>query len=128
METEFKPNYAIHPGIVLKEDLKLLKISQIKLSKLTGISKTVINEIIKGKRDINAKIAVILEEFIGFEPAGFWIKLQSFYDETKARLELYEEKNSVVIEQNFIEEDEIHYKEIQNKIIVDFEKDILFAA
>lgn len=85
METEFKPNYAIHPGIILDDDLKSLKMKQAELSKRTGISKTIINEIIKGKRGINADIAISLESILS-EPAEFWMTLQAKYEETLARL------------------------------------------
>lgn len=87
METKFKPNYAIHPGMLLLDDLETMEMSQKELSEKIGVSKTVINEIIKGKRDINAKIAVLLEKTID-EPANFWLNAQALYDETMARLEL----------------------------------------
>lgn len=79
MATEYKPNYANHPGLFLNEDLKALKISQKKFAEMTGISKTIINEIIKGKRDVNARIAVLFEQYLG-EPAEFWMKIQAAYD------------------------------------------------
>lgn len=137
METEFKPNYAIHPGIFLKEDLLMLKISQSKLSELTGIPKTVINEIIKGKRSINAKISILLDEIIGFEPNGFWLKLQTAYDELVARLEFEREKKSVIIKQErntykLNEKYEMNTVNIEfnhiNRIVLNYSKDLLFAA
>lgn len=87
METEYKPNYVVHPGMILRDDLELMGMTQAELAKETGISKTIINGIIKGKRNLTAKYAVLLEKVID-EPAGFWLKLQSDYDETIARLEL----------------------------------------
>ncbi|MDR2201638.1 MAG: HigA family addiction module antidote protein [Clostridiales bacterium] len=87
MENKYIPNYAVHPGVVLADDLKLAKITQKELAVKTGIPKTIINEIIKGKRGINAKIAVLFERVFAYE-ASYWLRLQSFYEETLARLEL----------------------------------------
>lgn len=95
MKTKFLPNYCIHPGIFLKEELKLLNIKQTELSEKTGLSKTVINEVIKGKRDINARMAVLFEQILE-SPAKYWLNLQSIYDEAIARIHLNLEKNKIV--------------------------------
>lgn len=94
METEFNPKYAFHPGVFLKDDLRALGISQKKFSEMTGISTTVINELIKGKRNISTSLALIFEKHLG-EPAEFWMNVQSKYD-------LYVMRNSVsCIEKGF---------------------------
>lgn len=95
MKTKFLPNYCIHPGIFLKEELKLLNIKQTELSEKTGLSKTVINEVIKGKRDINARMAVLFEQILE-SPAKYWLNLQSIYNEAIARIHLNLEKNKIV--------------------------------
>ena len=87
MATEFKPNYAVHPGILLREEIEALNLTQKEVSQKAGISKTIINEIIKGKRGINAEIAVRLESVLE-SPARFWLNVQSLYDETIARAKL----------------------------------------
>lgn len=84
MGTKFSPNYAIHPGVFLNEELRALNISQKDLADKTGISRTIINEVIKGKRAINAKMAVLFEKVLE-SPAKFWLNLQIIYDEAKAR-------------------------------------------
>ena len=87
MATEFKPNYAVHPGILLREEIEALNLTQKEVSEKAGISKTIVNEIIKGKRGINAEIAVRLESVLE-SPARFWLNAQSLYDETIARAKL----------------------------------------
>lgn len=87
MATEFKPNYAVHPGILLREEIEALNLTQKEVSQKAGISKTIVNEIIKGKRGINAEIAVRLESVLE-SPARFWLNAQSLYDETIARAKL----------------------------------------
>lgn len=79
MATEYNPNYCLHPGEFLKDDLKMLKMSQKTLAKTSGFSTTVINEVIKGKRKVNADMAIKFEEIIG-EPASFWMDAQRNYD------------------------------------------------
>lgn len=91
IKNEFLPNYAVHPGVILKEDMEMVGMTQKELSDKTGISKTVINEIIKGKRKINAEIAVLLEGVL-FSPAKYWLNLQSNYEEALARIKLNKPK------------------------------------
>ncbi len=48
----------IHPGIILKKEfLEKLHISSRTLSIETGITKSIMNQILKGKRDITAHIS-----------------------------------------------------------------------
>ncbi|MFQ7034532.1 MAG: helix-turn-helix transcriptional regulator [Candidatus Borkfalkia sp.] len=60
MATEFNPNYAIHPGILLLEEIEALNMTQKEVAEKIGVSKTIINEVIKGY-GINAELAVRLE-------------------------------------------------------------------
>lgn len=87
MAIEFKPNYAVHPGVLLKEELDALHLTQKAAAEKAGVSKTVINEVIKGKRGISAELAVKLESVVE-SPARFWLNVQSIYDEIMARVKL----------------------------------------
>ena len=87
MAAEFKPNYAVHPGVLLKEELDALHLTQKAAAEKAGVSKTVINEVIKGKRGISAELAVKLESVVE-SPARFWLNAQSIYDEIMARVKL----------------------------------------
>ena len=89
METKFKPDYAVHPGILLKEELEALHLTQKAAAEKAGVSKTVINEVIKGKRGISAELAVKLEAVVE-SPARFWLNAQSIYDEIMARVKLHQ--------------------------------------
>lgn len=55
------------------------RLTQSELSRRTGIPRTTINEIIKGKRPITAETALILGTFFNMDPQ-FWINLQSRYE------------------------------------------------
>lgn len=80
-------NYAIHPGILLQEEIDAMNLTQKEVAEKAGVSKTIINEVIKGKRSINAELAVRLESVLQ-SPARFWLNAQSMYDETMARAKL----------------------------------------
>lgn len=84
MAIEYRPNYAVHVGKYLKDALAAHNMKQSELSEKTGISKTIINEIINGKRGINVNIAVLLEPVFGF-PANFWLGIQNEYEVVKNR-------------------------------------------
>jgi addiction module HigA family antidote len=75
------------PGRILKEEfLDGFHLSQAELSERTGIPRSTINEIIKGKRPINAETAFALGTFFGMSPQ-FWANLQSQYDLRRVELE-----------------------------------------
>jgi len=60
--------------------------SQIDLAKLINIKLSQLNEIIKGKRNINANLALLQEKALGID-ADFWKEAQKNYDLDKARIE-----------------------------------------
>ena len=75
------------PGRILKEEfLDGFGLSQAELSKRTGIPRSTINEIIKGKRPIRAETAVALGMFFGTS-AQFWLNLQSQHDLRRVELD-----------------------------------------
>lgn len=84
MATEYKPNYAIHVGVFLKDALEAYGMTQKELSDKIGVSKTIINEIIKGKRGMNAALASSLEPFFGMS-AKYWMNIQSDFELAEAR-------------------------------------------
>ena len=72
--------FIVHPGKILERYLKSECYTQIEFSKLTKISKTEINEIIHGKRNISKSKAIAFESVLGI-PASFWNILQSNYND-----------------------------------------------
>lgn len=85
------PAIAIHPGEILKDELESRHIKQKNFAMLTGIPQTQLNEIIKGKRSINADIALIIGKALKMD-AILWLNLQSNYDLDVAKIK---EKNNV---------------------------------
>lgn len=89
---EYKAAIAIPPGETLKEFLDNINMSQIELSKRTGLSEKHISEIINGKSPITCDTALKLEHVLG-TPASFWNNLEANYQETKARIKAVKETN-----------------------------------
>jgi HTH-type transcriptional regulator/antitoxin HigA len=79
------PMAATHPGEILLDELKARGIKQIKLAKESGLHKTMVNEIISGKRDISATVALKLESILGVS-AEYWAIAQATYNIDVARI------------------------------------------
>ena len=72
------PAFASHPGLLLVDEMEANEYSQIDLANLMGINRSQLNEIIKGKRNINAEMALLLEKALGID-ADFWMEVQKNY-------------------------------------------------
>jgi HTH-type transcriptional regulator/antitoxin HigA len=91
--SNLKIHYFTHPGVFLLDELKIRGIKQKDLANSIGIQKTNLNEIIKGKRDINADLAILLELVLGVS-ALFWMHAQVNYDIAKAKNKLINKINN----------------------------------
>ena len=75
---------AFHPGEMLDEELKARELSQAKFAELIQVPRSVVNEIIKGKRSITADFAIRIEAAFG-TPSYMWVGWQTEYDLQKAQ-------------------------------------------
>lgn len=91
---ELQPSEPIHPGEILKDELNARGISQRKFATVIGVSYSVLNEVINGKRPINTEYALKIEAATGI-PAYIWINMQSAYNMQTARRD---SKLSVVLD------------------------------
>jgi HTH-type transcriptional regulator/antitoxin HigA len=91
------PAFATHPGLLLADEMEANGYSQIDLAKLIDIKRSQLNEIIKGKRNINADLALLLEKAMGID-ADFWMEAQKNYDLDKARIEAKNKEQLEAIE------------------------------
>jgi HTH-type transcriptional regulator/antitoxin HigA len=91
------PAIATHPGTILADEMEANGYSQIDLAKLIDIKRSQLNEIIKGKRNINADLALLLEKALGID-ADFWMEAQKNYDLDKARIEAKNKEQLEAIE------------------------------
>lgn len=79
-----EPFEPTHPGELLKDEIECRKISQRQLAADMGVSYTVLNDIVNGKRAVNTKFALLCEAALGV-PAHILMGLQSDYDMQTAK-------------------------------------------
>src|SRR4030042_529199 len=97
----YYPPVAIPPGVTI-EEMRIDKgWTQAKLARKMGRPVQVVNEIIKGKKEITADTAIELSRVLGY-PASFWLNLEANHRENVARLErLKAEEEEVKKTRNF---------------------------
>lgn len=69
----------LHPGEVLLDELNARSISQKDFAKAIKLQAPHLNDLVKGKRNISARIAIKIENELGIE-ADYWLGLQMKYD------------------------------------------------
>lgn len=82
--TKFSFNQAIpfeptHVGEVIKDELAARNMKQSELSELTGIQKSILNDVIKGKRSLTPEMALLIENALDIS-ATFLLNLQTQYE------------------------------------------------
>lgn len=89
----YEPDYAVPPGITLKETLEMKGLSQADLALRTGLAEKTISQIINGVAPITYETADKLELVLDI-PARFWNRRELDYRETLARIEATERLES----------------------------------
>ena len=79
------PFEATHVGEVIKDELSARDMKQCELSELTGIQKSILNDVIKGKRSLTPEMALLLESALGVS-AEFLMNIQARYELNCAKL------------------------------------------
>ena len=69
----------IHPGEILKDELRELNISAAELARILKVPTNRISQIIKGKRALTADTALRLGQFFD-TGAELWLNLQKSYE------------------------------------------------
>ncbi|MCD8302957.1 MAG: HigA family addiction module antitoxin [Prevotellaceae bacterium] len=72
------PNRAVHPGEILREELRERGITQKDFASQIGMQATHLSEFIKGKRNLNEDLAMRLEASLGI-PYKTWMGLHNTY-------------------------------------------------
>ncbi|OAV75165.1 Plasmid maintenance system antidote protein [Bacteroidales bacterium Barb7] len=78
------PSRPTHPGEVLKDEIEYRHISQRKLAAQTGISHTMLNEILNAKRPVNTEFALLIEAALDIDPEML-VNMQMRYNMQMAR-------------------------------------------
>ena len=74
----------IHPGEMIKDEIVARGLTQKDLAKQMGVSYTVFNEILNGKRPVTTEYALLLEAALGTD-ANIWLVLQADYNMQKMK-------------------------------------------
>ncbi len=75
-----------HPGDVIKDEIEFRGISQRRLADALGMTYSVLNEILNGKRPVTTKTALLFEAALGI-PAESLMRLQLKYELHTARFD-----------------------------------------
>ncbi len=68
-----------HPGEHIKDELEDYNLTQKQLAEKIGIKPSVMSELVNGKRNVTAALAIKLGEHLGLN-AEMWMKLQARYE------------------------------------------------
>ena len=79
---------AIHPGLVLQDELEETGLTQSALAEHIGVLPKTINEICRGKRGISAEMAWKLSQALGASP-NFWLNLQNNWELAQIKTESF---------------------------------------
>ena len=77
----------LHPGEVLSDELIAREIKQKDFAIKINLQAPHLNDLLKGKRHVSARIALKLEKELGID-AYYWLRLQINYDLEVARKEI----------------------------------------
>jgi len=75
----YKAPIAIHPGEFLEDTLEEHAMSQVDLAEHIGISKKIINDIVRGRNPVSNATALKLSKVFNL-PTEYWMQLQQSYD------------------------------------------------
>lgn len=84
MANNMTSSLLIHPGEMIKDEIIARGMTQKELAKQMGVSYTVFNEILNGKRPVTTEYALLLEAALGTD-AKIWIGLQADYNIQKVK-------------------------------------------
>ena len=84
IEEKIHPFNPVHPGTILKEELKARGIRQKVFAAAIGMQPTHLNALLQGGRNITAQLALRLEAALKI-PAATWMNLQESYNLDRIR-------------------------------------------
>jgi len=84
ISNKYTPYFPIHPGEIIKDEIEYRGISQRRLASQMGISYTLLNEVLNGKRQINAELAMLVEAALDLD-ANTFVRMQAQYNIQVAR-------------------------------------------
>lgn len=90
------PGQAFHPGVLLRDEIEYRGISQKELAGTMHIAPTILNELIHGKRNLTAALALKLEKALDID-AMTWMRLQVKFDIDSIRIKERDKRKHVAV-------------------------------
>ena len=78
---------AVHPGVILKDELDELGVSQTTFARQIDVPPNRISQIIAGKRSVTSDTAIRFGHWFEVDPQ-FWLNLQTQFDLAEAELRI----------------------------------------
>lgn len=78
------PAIPSHPGEILKDEIEFRGLTQRQLAEKIGVSYSLLNEVLNGKRAINTELALLVEAALGIEAEPL-LNMQTRYNLHKAK-------------------------------------------
>ena len=88
----FRPDYAVHPGMLLEQELEHRHLSQADFARRIARTPKLISEIISGKNPIEPETAIQFERVLGVG-ADVWLRMEAQFRLHKARAAEAEESS-----------------------------------
>lgn len=82
--TIFSPDYAVHPGLLLEQELEHHELSQAEFARRIARTPKLVSEIISGKNPIEPETAIQFEHVLGIG-ADVWLRMEANYRLHQAR-------------------------------------------
>lgn len=76
---ELSPLYPTHPGEVIKDEIEYRGISQRQLANEIGVSYSLLNEVLNGKRPLNTELALLISVALDIDAEPL-LRMQSKYN------------------------------------------------
>lgn len=96
---------SVHPGEILQSVLEDYAMSQKELAVAIGKPSPIVNDIIKGKRNINPEFAILLEAVLPDISAADWMSMQNQYDISNLKqLEVIQQQKDLIERWNALKE------------------------
>jgi HTH-type transcriptional regulator/antitoxin HigA len=80
----FTPDYAVHPGMLLEQELEHRELSQTDFARRIGRTPKLVSEIISGKNPVEPETAIQFEKVLGIG-ADIWLRLEAQFRLHEAR-------------------------------------------
>ena len=84
--SNLKPDRMTHPGEIILDEIEYLKISQKAFAERIGVSRSLVNQVLKGKRAVTTDFDLLTEAAIDL-PADMLLRMQERYDRWKVEQE-----------------------------------------